>query len=66
MILMLQRTCPPEQSNPSVQKPTLCSIDHQLFRVQAFAVCHALEDYLSPDADGEFLCFFFQNLFMEV
>jgi hypothetical protein len=41
--------------------PTL-SINHHLFGVQAFAVRHAFEDDLPPDADGEFDSFLLEDL----
>lgn len=37
-------------------------IDHYALCEETLAIRHAFEDDLSPDVDGEFLSFFFQNL----
>ena len=52
----------PEAARESVWSVLDRSVDQHLLRVQAFAICHALEDDLPPDADSELDRFLFQDL----
>ena len=42
-----------------VQSFLVLLIDHHAFCEESLAICHAFENNLSPDADGEFMGFLF-------
>lgn len=76
MSILRKRTCPENRDTTSASptsgrvspggQASSSSVDHHLLRVQAFAISHALEDDLPPDADDELGCFLFEDLWRKL